>query len=113
MGKGEKSPYNLEVVPSSAVTRDDYYTLGLSGVTHFANGKAEFTPLERWQREYRLHGRLKRINFFSKYRRWKAYFTWHKQVRSSKMKQASNDLSERLFILSPILREALLKTREL
>lgn len=33
MGKGEKSPYNLEVVPSSAVTRDDYYTLGLSGAS--------------------------------------------------------------------------------
>ena len=39
-------PY-LQVTPSSAVERDDFYTLGLSGVTHFSQGKAEFTPLER------------------------------------------------------------------
>ena len=46
--QGERSPYNLEVVPSSAVTREDYYTLGLSGVTHFANGTAMRGALRGW-----------------------------------------------------------------
>eukprot|EP00658_Telonema_sp_P-2_P007688 TRINITY_DN12860_c0_g3_i2.p1 TRINITY_DN12860_c0_g3~~TRINITY_DN12860_c0_g3_i2.p1 ORF type:complete len:536 (-),score=171.76 TRINITY_DN12860_c0_g3_i2:61-1668(-) len=113
MGKGERSPYNLEVTPSSAVERDDFYTLGLSGVTHFCNGKAEFTPLERWQREFRLYARLKKIGFFQKYRRWKSYFCWRKQVCTNKMRAASSQLSDKLFFLSPILRSALLVTRRL
>lgn len=42
---GDSNPYNLEIVPVSEINRTDYYTLGISGVTHFREGSAEFSPV--------------------------------------------------------------------
>ena len=134
---GERTPYNLAVIPSTMVDRSDYYTLGassspcsslelvpgictppmphnrrtlcpagLSGVCHFKNGTTEFTWLGRqapalhpptttqlceslrWQYEFGIFGQIRRLPFFRKFRRFKAYAIWRGQVRRTKCRRA-------------------------
>eukprot|EP00656_Telonema_subtile_P000712 TRINITY_DN10343_c0_g2_i4.p1 TRINITY_DN10343_c0_g2~~TRINITY_DN10343_c0_g2_i4.p1 ORF type:complete len:616 (+),score=135.78 TRINITY_DN10343_c0_g2_i4:143-1990(+) len=110
--QGDSNPYNLRIVPVSSINKDDYYTLGISGVTHFREGSAEFTALEQWQREFKLHSKVRRLPFFRKYRRWKSYFVWRSLVRNAKMTSASRQLAAKLFTLSPLLRTTLFETRK-
>ena len=91
-GHGEVNPYNLQIVSIDKLDRKDYFTLGISGVTHFRNGAAEFTPLDPWRREFRLHSKIQRIPFFKKYRAWKNYFVWRKRVRCV---TSNNDIMSR------------------
>ena len=95
---GDSNPYNLQIVPVNEINRSDYYTLGISGVTHFREGAAEFSPvcaaptlehkyslcwwqLEVWQREFKLNAKIRRIPHFRKFRRWKQYHVWLRHVR--------------------------------
>ena len=41
------NPYRLEIVDHSEIRPNDYYTMSASGVTHFMDGVAEFTPLDQ------------------------------------------------------------------
>jgi dynein heavy chain len=45
------NPYHLEIVSHSEIDESDFFTLSSFGVTHFVNGKPEFTELEQWKRE--------------------------------------------------------------
>jgi hypothetical protein len=66
-------PYDLEIVSHSQIDRNDYHTMSRAGVTHFYKGDTEFTALDQWEREYFLHTRMMEVNFFKKFRAWKAY----------------------------------------
>jgi len=107
---GERISYNLAVIPSTMVDRSDYYTLGLSGVCHFKGGATEFTWLGRWQYEFGVFGQIRKLPFFRKFRRFKAYFLWRGQVRRTKCRRARQQLQERLCLVSPVLRSAVLET---
>ena len=73
----------------------------------------EFTPLDQWEREYHLFQKILKIQLFRKYKAWKSYFIWRKNVRSRRMAQGSTSLRDHLFILDPNLRNALLKVRDI
>jgi len=116
IAKGQPSydPYNLEVVEYSYIDRSShFYTLSAKGVTMFdRNNHAEFTPLDQWLREYALFYKLLKIPFFARYRLWKIFKQWKTYIFHIKIEQAKKRLSQRLFIVHPILRDALLQIRK-
>ena len=74
--------HNHRVVVHSRVNPIDYSTVSLRGVTRLLNGKeAEFTELEQWIKDYKHFQQLIKIKTFSKFRMWKAFCVWKKNVR--------------------------------
>jgi hypothetical protein len=55
------NPYHLEIVPHAEIDEADFFTLSSFGVTHFVNGRPEFTELEQWKRENNLFKAIIRI----------------------------------------------------
>eukprot|EP00762_Andalucia_godoyi_P001076 ANDGO_01965.mRNA.1 Dynein-1-beta heavy chain len=110
--KAPYNPYDLEIVPYSEIQGRDYFTLSGKGVTHFVGGEAEFTPLDQWEREYRLFHRVLSISFFAQYRRWKSFYVWKSWIRSKKRAYCNSVLSANLFVLDDCLRKALLEVRK-
>jgi dynein heavy chain, axonemal len=94
--------------------RDEYFTLGRDGVCHFCSGEEiGFTPLEKWEHEYRLYLKLIKLKVFNKFRQWKQFSVWHLNVRQTRIKGARKNLENNLFILNKSLRPALLNVREM
>ena len=60
----------------------DYSTLSPKGVTRLLNGKeAEFTELNQWIKDFKHFQELIKIKTFAKFRMWKAFSVWRKNVR--------------------------------
>ncbi len=107
------NPYHLEIVPHSDVRSDDFFTLSSFGVTHFQNGKPDFTELEQWKREHYLFNALIKINVFRKYRLWKTFKVWRDQVRYNKISHCKRLLEKNLFTLNSTFQLSLLRIRAL
>jgi dynein heavy chain len=105
--------YDLSVAEHADVDPEDYYTLSCSGLTHFMGNASDFTPLERWEREYFLFNKMRSIGFFARYRKWKNFVWWKQTVKKSKIGAAAQKLSETFFIFLPPLKRALLQIRRL
>lgn len=88
-----------------------YYTLSGSGVTHFADGAAEFCSLGQWEHEYALHVLLRRVRVFRMFRLWKPFRLWRRAVTQRRMAHCREVLERSLFMLNPILRGPLLSIR--
>ena len=71
------------VAVHSKVNRSDYSTLSLHGVTRMIAGREpQFTDLDQWVRDLEHFNKLVKIGTFAKFRMWKAFATWRKNVRS-------------------------------
>jgi dynein heavy chain len=103
--------YDLSVVEHADIDPEDYYTLSCSGLTHFMGNASDFTPLERWEREYSLFNKMRSIGFFARYRKWKNFVWWKQTVKKTKIGKAGQKLSETFFIFLPPLNRALLQIR--
>ncbi|RKP20476.1 dynein heavy chain 6, axonemal, partial [Rozella allomycis CSF55] len=106
------NPYDLTIVDFLEIDKQNFYTLSAKGVTHFVQGKAEFTALHQWIREYHLFNKIIKIPFFSKYRSWKCFTSWRKHVRGKKIDEAKKYLTENLFIVDSRLCKPLLEVRK-
>jgi hypothetical protein len=82
------NPYHLKVVPHAQVDEDHFFTLSASGVTQFDKGKADFTQLDQWQREYYLFNEILQIKCFKSYLYWKIWKCWRKFVRNTKVRSS-------------------------
>ena len=103
------NPYNLRIVPWENVDRADYRTISAKGVSHFREGEEmDFTPLTVWKREFFNYHHLIKIQLFAKFKIWKAFSTWRKNVRRDILHARSKKLQENLFILNNDLSPALL-----
>ena len=70
------------MVVHSKVNPHNYSTLSLTGVTRLMQGReADFTELEQWVTDYKHYSQLTRIKTFAKFRLWKAFSIWRKNVR--------------------------------
>ena len=94
------NPYNLRYVHASTshllislpfhrvavysrVNKSDYSTLSLHGVTRMIAGREpQFTDLDQWVQDLAHFNKLIKIGMFAKFRMWKAFDTWRKNVRS-------------------------------
>ena len=66
----------------SKVDPADYSTLSLQGVTRLRRGnEVEFTELSQWIADYKHFSQLIQIKSFAKFRVWKAFSVWRKNVR--------------------------------
>jgi hypothetical protein len=80
--KASRSVYELQAASQEVVDarqKSDplkyvYFTISKEGVTQFGKEVSYFTPLDRWEREYKIFNKISNINFFKKYRRWKVMF---------------------------------------
>ena len=46
------------------------------------DNEAEFTALERWEKEYKDYKHLVKIPTFANFRMWKAFVVWRKNVKT-------------------------------
>ncbi|XP_074052253.1 dynein axonemal heavy chain 6 isoform X2 [Macrotis lagotis] len=107
------NPYNLRVVSYDNVNKNDYYTISQKAVTHTYNDEVEFIELTRWEKEYLYHRELTKIPIFSRFRKWKAFSVWRKNVRSKKINGCRRALQDNLFIVNNFLRPALLRMQNM
>lgn len=70
------------IVKHSEINHSDYYTISTQGVTHVRDSEAEFTALERWEKEHKDYKRLVKIPTFANFRMWKAFVVWRKNVKT-------------------------------
>lgn len=75
-------PLINRIVKHSEIDHSDYYTISFEGVTHTCDNEAEFTGLERWEKEYKDYKRLVKIPTFANFRMWKAFVVWRKNVKT-------------------------------
>ncbi|KAG7211515.1 hypothetical protein KM043_010782 [Ampulex compressa] len=106
------TPYALKVVHYKEVGKT-YMTISTSGVTQYDPNEITFTPLELWEREYRLYLKLIKIRTFAFFRLWKAFYVWRKSITCRKFSEAKNYMDQNLFILDPILSKALLEVKSM
>lgn len=129
-------PYDMTIVEYAAVDKSDYTTMSqavsrnrakngsehpfhsispilqLQGVTHFFKGTAEFVTLDAWLRERDIYSKMMNIPFFARFRAWKSYTAWKKNVRTAKIHMNRRVLAKSLFSLDTTLCGYLLKLQE-
>ena len=109
----DRTAYDLETCEHWETDPNDYYTMSKAGITHFVGNDSEFTSLEQWEREYSLFTLIRNIPFFAKYRSWKNFTVWKKNVRAEASGKCSAMLDSGLFFLNPTLRVSLMRLRRL
>lgn len=67
--------------------------------------------LHAWLEERNSFDRIKSLNFFRQFRKWKTLKMWHKIIMREKIETYSELLKERLFLLNDNLRNTLLGVR--
>ena len=91
-----------QVVNHEDTNPNDYYTISATGVTRLRDHETEYTTLGSWEKEYRDYQILIKIKTFSKFRIWKAFAVWRKNVRNKKITNCKNDLKDNLFIVNDV-----------
>lgn len=85
-----------------------YYTVSKKGLCYYVNSKpVEFIELEEWVSEKQNYQKIKSLNFFNRFRKWKTIKMWRKIVLRHSIEECSKNLEERLFFLNPIMRHCL------
>ena len=107
----KEDPYDFEFVTYQKRNPKQYLTISSRGVTYYTDGSTEFLSLEEWDREYNLYKRLKKINFFNQYKKWKNFSLWKNLRRRNMIKVRGEFLKGQLFILDDTLREPVLSLR--
>lgn len=106
--------YNVKVVGHERINKSDYCTVSLKGLTRMRDDdETEFVPLDRAEQEYVCFAKLVKIGIFAKFRKWKAFSVWRKNVSSKILHSRKKTLNENLFIVNQSLRPALLNVREM
>ncbi|KAK9722971.1 AAA+ lid domain [Popillia japonica] len=105
------TPYALTMVPYEKVDKKNFLTMSAHGVLQSVGQEQIFTHLDKWESEYNMYCRLMRIKSFFFFRIWKAFYVWRKGVIYEKIKIARNYLTNNLFFLNDLLRDALLNIR--
>ena len=86
-------------------------TISARGITKYLNGEIEFMHLDEWDRERRTFLRLKKIEFFSHYKKWKTFRVWKRLMRTNIMKECARMISDKYMLLDRTLRKPLLEMR--
>lgn len=98
--------------------------MSAAGVTHFVKDNAgkykqnvldlyqtEFTPLEQWEHDFDSYAKIAVIPAFCKYRIWKAYTVWRRNIRYAKINACSNAVNGKLFVTNTTLYKCLVTVR--
>ena len=88
----------------------EFFTISKSGITYNYGKQTDFTTIEQFEREHAGFHKILKIRFFRRYRKWKNFTFWKKNVRNSKIQSAKRRLKKTLFILSDEFANPLLET---
>ena len=90
----------------------EYFTISKKGLCYYVdNNPKEFILLHNWLEERNSFDRIKSLNFFRQFRKWKILKMWHKIIMRGKLETYSELLKDRLFYLNDNLRSVLLQVR--
>ena len=107
------SPYDLSVTLRTKV-KPEYFIISNFGIIHvFPDGTSDFQTFAEWLREASMFTLMKQIPFFREYKLKRAFWQWHRAVRSAKFHRLlgkMNCISIRFF---PVYADALLKLQHL
>lgn len=109
-------PFDLQVVsPNEAQKSDQYYTISASFITRCIQSKSETynTPVLWWLWERRLFYMVYNFPVFVKFRLWKTFKQWKRNVRLQKSSQSRAVLYKTLFMANEILQGCLVHVRKL
>ena len=67
------------------------------------NKPTNFMPMEQWIQERDNYDEIKRLTFFTKFRKWKTLKMWVTNVTRHKTNICKKLLEQKLFLLHPIL----------
>ena len=95
-----ENPYHLEPAKPAEIDRSEFFTLSQTGITRVSQGESDFTTLEHFEHEYSLYDGIMKLQFFQRYRKWKNFTVWKKNIRYYKMNLAKRKLDENLFFLN-------------
>ena len=95
-----ENPYHLEPAKPAEIDRSEFFTLSQTGITRVSQGESDFTTLEHFEHEYSLYDGIMKLHFFQRYRKWKNFTVWKKNIRYYKMNLAKRKLDENLFFLN-------------
>ncbi|KAI9224248.1 dynein heavy chain and region D6 of dynein motor-domain-containing protein [Blastocladiella britannica] len=105
------NPYDLVVASYNEVNKTDFYTISAHAVTHYTKEATDVSVLADWIREHDAFKKIIQIPFFAKYRIWKSFSTWRRNVRRAKQAAVRKALATRMFSLDPHLSVGLLAAR--
>jgi hypothetical protein len=94
--------YNFKAVDYQNIDQGNYHTLSDSGVTHFMGNDTQFTSLQQYEREYYLYAMVTKIPFFAKYRTWKTFTVWKKNVTAKKSCALQGAVARAFVYLAPV-----------
>jgi dynein heavy chain len=108
----EFTVYDLETVDHFKVDQQDFYTMSREGITHFIkDSQSEFSPLDHWEQEYYHFSKMRQIPFFKKYRLWKTFSVWKRNIAGHRILLAKEALLQGLFYLNKELATPLMILR--
>lgn len=106
-------PYEYHITPFSEINRDDYLTLSARGVTHTCFGQTEFLSIPAWKRQQSVYRKMVQIPFFARYRRWRTFVLWKREMRAERLRSYADLLSTNLFSLDAVLKVSLRRVQEI
>ena len=84
-------PYDLQVVDYNTIDKKnadmkkEYYTISIKGLCHYVGGyPIEFISLANWLKERDTYDRIKDLEFFNRFRKWKTLNMWKRNVTRNK-----------------------------
>ena len=95
--------FSYRIVNFNDCNKEEYFSISAEGVCHYVvQEEIEFTPLARWEQEYVLYSKLKKLSVFANFRRWKAFNVWHCNVRDKRIRSSRRNLEKNLFFLNQV-----------
>ncbi|XP_029949300.1 dynein heavy chain 6, axonemal [Salarias fasciatus] len=95
-------------VPVYQYSQKEMVIVNQTGVFSLHDDEVEVTSLECWEKNYEKSCKMLRIPFFARFKMWKPFYVWRKNIREKKMHLAREFLQKNLFLVNPTLRPALL-----
>jgi hypothetical protein len=75
------------------------------------DGKAEFVPLDQWEKEYHMHQQISQLKVFQLFQKWKSFRLWRRAVTRYKTKTNRTALEKTVFVLNPVFQLPLVAVR--
>ena len=94
--------------------KKEYYTISNKGLCHFKEGQPiEFIPLLEWMKERETYYKIKNLEFFTKFRKWKTVIMWRRSCKNLKQQVARKSLKEKLFFNCPELKRVSFEVKKI
>ncbi len=110
-----QDPYDLtpliEIKPDDLKLADipKKFTISKKGITTYENDvPVDYITLNDWIHDREHYRRIRKLDFFAQFRRWKIIRMWRKNILRNNRKQVEKTLKKKLFILDEDLSGVLM-----